>query len=145
MHTRQAIREAVVNLLKGTSASRPTAAGERVFDSRFRNIFPAELPCLIVYAMDETVEDRRSSPRMIDRSLSLAVDIFAEATDQVEDDLDALAEQVESVMSADETLGGLTYDCILSETEMSVVADGETLIGSARLTFIIEYEETWGV
>lgn len=142
MHHRRVIREAVVALLQAGE----TDAGDRVFKNR---VLPmrirgdkAELPAILVYSLEEDVDDdsATTAPRELTRRLSLAVDALAVGADEeVDDDLDQLAEQIEAVMHADPFLGGVAADSILGGTIIEFDGDGERVIGRVGLTYEVTY------
>jgi hypothetical protein len=138
-HQRKQIRDAVIDALKRAN----TVAGSKVHGSRAVPIFEAELPCILVYTRNETAEISVGAPREYKRSLTLALELVAQAdTEAVLDDiLDAFAKQVEAVMCKDETFGGVASDTVLGETEMDILADGKKPIGGLKITYTMPYYE----
>lgn len=137
-HPRAQIRDAVIAKLKAAN----TAAGQKVFGNRARPVFPAELPCILVYTKNEPTDISIEAPREYKRSLALAVEIVAKvSTDEesLDDVLDDLCRQVEIAMFEDETFGGVASDTILGETEMDLLTEGEKPIGGAKITFTLPY------
>lgn len=134
MHPRKQIRDKVVSLLIGK-----TDAGNNIFSSRVRPIEEEILPTVQVYANSEQVEIWQEAPREYERKLSLSVQITAKADESLEDALDAIAEQVETVLRQDHTLGELCRDVILTGSELTLSENGDTLIGSCNLSYDILY------
>lgn len=134
---RKAIREEVVETLKAAN----TAVGQNVFPSRVRAAWDHdnELPCILVYTRTEPAEIDAESPRSYKRNLRIAVEILAKADDNLDNTLDDIAEQVESALFKDETRGNRCEDTILTDSELELLPDGDTLIGACRITFETPY------
>ena len=130
---RKPIREYVGALLKGK-----TSAGDRVFETRVRPLWSEELPGIAVYTENEDVSVFEE-PRVYRRTLSLVVEIYAEANEALDDTLDLISGGVEDTIDADPTLGGLVNDARETNTTINLVDDGKVIVGSAKLTFQVEY------
>ncbi len=132
-NNRKQIREKIAALLVNE-----TIAGARVFETRTTPIWEADLPAITVYTESEScaVFDY---PRRYRRNLTLAVEVFAEANDNLDDTLDTLSAQVEDLLTTDESLGGLVNDTQITGTEVNLVADGKITVGSAKISLAIEY------
>lgn len=95
-HARRQIREAVATALTGLAAT-----GTRVFQSRMR---PATvLPCLLIQLGPERVE--QGTQALQARELTVIVRGMAKAAADIDDALDAIAEQVETAAQAAGTFG----------------------------------------
>ena len=134
-HVRQQIRDAVQTLL--TNAV--TDVDDRVYINRVYNIASTKLPLITVSAGSETSSVVTMSTLTVDRSLEILVDVYADATSLLDDTIDGLCSQVEQLMGADQTLGGLTKECILISTNLNLSGDAETPIGVARLNYRVKY------
>lgn len=132
--TRKQIRAAFKQLLTGISG-----VNSNVFASRSRQVWPEELPAILVYTRTETAEIYIDAPREYKRTLQLAVEIIAKGDENVDEALDNLCQEVERRVFQDETLNDLVSDTILSDTEIDFVPDGEQPVGAARITFNVEY------
>ncbi len=97
-HARRQIREAVATALTGL-----TTTGSRVFQSRMRE--QESLPCLLVVTDTENVD--ASVGTIQQRDLDILVTGLALGASNVDDTLDAIAEEVETAVQAGGTLGGL--------------------------------------
>ena len=73
------------------------------------------------------------------RTVSVNVDIYENATASLDDNLDALAVQVEESIAADFQLNGLAKDAVLVSTEIDFSGESEQPVGVARLTFNVRY------
>ncbi len=135
-HERQILREAVVARL--TNA---TAAQHRVEAMRFVSYRGLELPAIGVYISEEPIDTSSSTaPRKLTRTPQLAIEgVVRYAYDKVENDLDALALEIEKAIDPDPTFGTLC-DAILSSTSLDVLIDGDTMVGVVRLTYAVTYE-----
>ncbi len=144
---RKAIRKAVVDILKGN-----TDAGDRVFPNASVPPWSNELPVILVYQRTEPAREISMSPKELQRSLDLAIEIVAKGPEEnsdlatpepgvksLEDQLDDIAEQVECFMHADDTLQGTCDESVLTTTEFEFESVGEMPIGSARLTYEASY------
>ena len=73
------------------------------------------------------------------REMDVQIDIVVRATDTFDDDVDAIAVQVEESIGADIRLGGLVKDIVLTATQIEYDGDAERPIGVASLTFSTRY------
>lgn len=104
-HPRQLIREKVASLLVDA-----TNAGKRVWPSRVRHLAAKRLPAIGVYTMDEESGAADSSALTYERTVTVRVEIIATADDSLDDVLDTLSAQVEAVLLAEPTWGGVAGD-----------------------------------
>jgi hypothetical protein len=73
------------------------------------------------------------------RNLDVAVDIYVRATETTDDDVDAIAVQIEEAVANDFTVNGLAKSVVLTGTDIDFNAEAEQPIGIARLTFSVSY------
>lgn len=138
-HPRKLIRDQVVLALNGH-----TDAGLNVWASRVlpvwngRNGLEAVMPSILIYTPSDRAEVFNESPREYRRSLQIAVQLHVLGAD-VDDPLDAMAEQVEALLLEDETLGGTVSDLRLVDSEFVFSDEGEREMGAARLMFEATY------
>jgi hypothetical protein len=71
--------------------------------------------------------------------MSVFVDCYVSVKDTFDDDVDAIAVQVEEAIAADFTVNGLAKTAILQSTEIDFSGEAETPIGVARLTYDVRY------
>lgn len=134
-HARTQIRQAVIALLKGN-----TGAGNNVFEARVYPIDDPKLPALLVYTKLETLgEQSMSRPRTQQRELRLSIEVYVKARGKVDEDTDALALEIEQLIAADITLGGLVKDMVLDTTETQFSDDGERPVAVAVMNYAILY------
>lgn len=132
-HPRQTIRESLVTLLTGLPLT-----GSRVYGSRLSPVEEGSLPALRIYADSE-----QASPLLIhaqttrERDITYRIEIVARANADLDDALDAIAEQVEGalVAAADSTWLGGTLGALSTEIELS--DDVSQPVGIARLGITI--------
>jgi hypothetical protein len=138
-HGRKEIRDAVAQLL--TDAD--TAAEERVFKSRSVPLGRLQLPALTVYTLEETVdpESAQTAPRDLRRNLALVIEGAVEGA-TADDDMDALALEVETALHADPTFGGLATDSLLESTTLDVKPEGEKLVGILSMVYAVVYHSS---
>lgn len=134
MHQRKLIRDKIVSLLVDK-----TDAGANVFPSRKRPVEEQILPTIQVYANSESVEIWQEAPREYERRLSISVEITAKENDDLDVTLDTIAEDVEAQLTQDHTLGELCRDIILTGTDITINDNGDTLIGSCKITYDVLY------
>lgn len=134
-HARTQIRNAVTTLLKGN-----TTAGNNVYEARVYPLNDPKLPALLIYTKQETVgEQSMSRPRTQQRELFVTVEAYVKARGNVDEDTDNLAMEIEQMIAADPTLGGLVKDTALDTTETQFSDDGEKPVAVAILTFSVLY------
>jgi hypothetical protein len=100
----------------------------------------SKLPAILVYTMDESSALITIGSRTVRRVINVAVHILCTgASTTIQDTIDTLCVNVEEAIANDYQLNGLAKSCILTSTEVDIVADGEKPISSARLVFAAEY------
>jgi hypothetical protein len=129
------IREAV----KAKLIAAATVAGSRVYENRMLPWRVAELPAIALYTDEESSQHNDSAPRELERTLSLAIEAGASANDNVDDTLDAFAQQIERAMHADETFSGVCEDSWLAATELVISVDGNRPIAMLRMIYTVRY------
>lgn len=134
-HARTQIRKCITTLLKGN-----TIAGNNVYEARVYPLNDPKLPALLIYTKQETVgEQSMSRPRTQQRELFVTVEAYVKARGNVDEDTDNLAMEIEQLIAADPTLGGLVKDTALDTTETQFSDDGEKPVAVAILTFSVLY------
>jgi len=134
-HIRKTIREHVVTTITSLSTT-----GSNVYETRYFPLQTGNLPALIVYTLDETVEDYTigQNTRTQLRSLNLIIEAHCRGTANIDDTLDTIAEEVEEAMVADITRGGNAKDTKLVSTEVDFDTASQKT-GLMRLTYLISY------
>jgi hypothetical protein len=134
-NNRSAIRAAAKALLSGE-----TDALANVYTSRTSPLWQTELPAILIYTESEEAvpESMRANPRSI-RTLQLTIHAKVEATEDVDDDIDALLTEIETLMSAQSSIGGTVLGSTLTNTEIRVEHDGQKDVGVGVLTYECKY------
>mgnify|MGYP001342193724 CR=1 FL=1 len=134
-HARQVIREAVATLLAGV--------GPAVYQSR---VYPmVTLPVISIYANAEEAEsenDTIGAPRRYTRDLTLQIDVVVDAVTGSDDLMDDYAAEIEALMAADVTLGGVVTDTNLTRTTITLDGQSDTPIAKASLNYTVWYRTT---
>lgn len=139
-HPRELIRQAVVALLIAAN----TAAGARVYGTRFDPHKKGALPGLSVYVQNDPADDEASSEMEEAHELQLEIAGWVAHTDAVPVDqaINALADQVELAMRADPYIGGLASDVVHRGTVSQVVEEdgrSDPVVGVVLLTYSVKY------
>ena len=134
-HVRKAIREHVVTTVTSLSTT-----GSNVYETRYFPLQTGNLPALIVYTLDESIEDYTlgKNTRTQQRSLNLIIEAHCRGTANIDDTLDTIAEEVEEAMVTDITRGGNAKDTKLVSTEIEFDTASQKT-GLMRLTYLINY------
>jgi hypothetical protein len=130
MHQRKLIRQEIVDLLTAGVALVST----RVYKSRVRQIWPEELPCIVVYTRADSAESRSVAPREYARTVTIDVEVMAKLDDDLDDMLDDICEQVESVLFANESILSSTAQLTISDTQITLTDQGDNQHGSAIIS-----------
>lgn len=134
-HVRQQIRERIASVLT-TSV---TLVSSRVYQSRVYPLTEAQLPAVTVYTGAETSGLQTIGTKTLMRTANINIDVYAKATADLDDDLDAIAVQIEEAIAGDFTVNGLAKDAVLISTDIDFSGETEQPIGMARLTFAVRY------
>lgn len=135
-HARTQIRNAVTALLLNN-----TSAGDKVYESRIYPLDDPKLPAILVYTKQESVNDQMSvsKPRTQHRELQLVIEVYVKANSNIDETADGLALEIEQIIGAAPSIGGLVKDTILNTTEIQYSDEGEKPIAVIILTFAVLY------
>ena len=134
-HLRRQIRERVATDLTGLSTT-----GSNVFQTRIFNLEQSKLPCLLIYTEEESVEiSTIGSPRNVSRDLSLVVEGYAAAKENLDDTLDQISKEVETAMANDIGINSLATDSFLTGVSISYSGDGSKPVGTIRMNYLVQY------
>jgi len=139
-HPRTLIREAVAARLSANLQKvDPRISASRISIHRSTPLFASKLPAILIYTRDERIEDQpNADPGLRYRKLELSVEIIASG-DAAAEEADVLAQAVEAILDADETLGLLVEGTRLTRTEVDQGGEGDTPVLAARLSFEVSY------
>ena len=113
-HVRKQIRDRVAEKIK----SDVSLVKRNVFTTRVHPLNDTNLPAISVYTGSETSERMNAGVTDIIRELTLDVDIYVRETSKFDDDVDAIAVQVEESLAGDFTINGLAKFSVLQSTEI---------------------------
>ena len=134
-HIRRQFRDDLVTTVTGLGLT-----GTNVFTGRAHAIADASLPALFVRTpSEESALDNIGSDPAYQRNITAIIGILAAGDENVGNNLDAIAVQVENAIHADLTLGGVADFLMLVSTETDPPAgDGDQIANAMELTFIVE-------
>ena len=139
MHSRQLIRQAVVDLLKDASI----VDAQKVYTHRLLSVSEDELPVINVTTKNERSEPFELCDGDLKRSLTLLVSVTNRSlnSESSDDEVDSLALKVEKAMNGDSTLSGRVMDCTLIGTDF----DASRIDGAAGavVTMTLTYDITY--
>lgn len=134
-HVRKQIRDRIASQL----TSNVTLVSSRVYTSRVYPLTEANLPAITVYTGSENSGRLNMGVGDLNRSLTVDVDLYVRATATFDDDVDAIAVQVEEAIANDFTVNGLAKEAVLTGTDIQFSGDAEQPVGVAKLTFTVRY------
>ena len=139
-HPRTLIREAVAERLAAHLPQvDPRLTASRISIHRATPLFAGKLPAILITTRDERIEEQpNADPGLRRRLLDLSVEIIASGEAAAEA-ADTLAQAVEAILDADETLGLQVEGTRLTRTEIDQGGEGDTPILAVRLTFEVRY------
>lgn len=142
-HQRTAIRQALVDRLKTKIDDvYLTDAKEKIYGSRSKPLFDQFLPAILVYARSENIiEERFTSDGYgaTKRELEIALEAVILGNEQIDDDLDNIAKQIEDAFDGWEMPTRKADILKLKSTEIDISIDGSKVYGAARLTYQVTY------
>ena len=134
-HARQDIREQIAEHLRTEFAN--------VFTSRAKVLFDQDLPAVLVYTTDETVQKERwdfDGFGHLFRELNVAVEGVDIGKDDLDNKLDAMAETIESLLDGWTMPNRQNAVLRFKSTETDMNIDGSKIYGAIKLTFTITYQ-----
>jgi len=134
-HVRKQIRDRMAS----TISTGATLVSSRVYTTRVYPLTDANLPAITVYTGSEVSSRLNMGLNDLNRSLTVDVDIYVRATSTFDDDVDAIAVQIEEAIAGDFTVNGLAKEAVLTGTEIQFSGDAEQPIGVAKLTYSVRY------
>lgn len=137
-HRRTTLRNAFV-----TRLTNATAVGARVFAGRLMPIEEPELPAIVIHTREpEKVIERSNNGwnGFERRRCIVSVVIVAQSFDDLDEDLDTIAAQVEAALQSWTIPGFESSDALLDDTDASDPEfDGALTTGSLRLRYAVSY------
>jgi len=111
----------------------------RVYTTRVHPLNDTNLPAISVYTGSETSQRMNLGVTDVIRQLALEIDVYVRETSKFDDDVDAIAVQVEEAMAGNFTLDGLAKFVVLTSTQIQFDGDADQILGVAKLTYSVEY------
>ena len=134
-HVRKQIRDKVASILK----SNVGLVKRRVYTTRVHPLNDTNLPAISVYTGSETSQRMNLGVTDVIRQLALEIDVYVRETSKFDDDVDAIAVQVEEAMAGNFTLDSLAKFVVLTSTQIQFDGDADQILGVAKLTYSVEY------
>jgi len=139
-HVRKQIRDYFAVSLNGL-----TTTGSKVYASRVYPLQSENLPAVLVYTTSEDSDEAAfSKQRVQNRVVDVMVEGYVKAVTGFDDTLDQIAREVEEALLDDPTCGGLSQNMVLTSTETEYSGEGETPVGTIRMTFQVNYRTVTG-
>jgi hypothetical protein len=155
-HPRTQIRNAVVAQLSANltpppaqgqqpgAPTYPTAAGARVYSGRLMPIEEPDLPAIVVHTREpEEIQDRSISGwnGFERRRCIVSVVCIAQSFDDIDEDLDTMADQVEAALQSWTIPGFESSDALLLDTKTEDPEfDGALTTGATTLRYVVTYQ-----
>lgn len=135
-HPRTLVRQAAVQILRAAKVAKENVEPSMV---RAARCDADHMPVCGVYILSESADTGETSPREYARTARLVVEVMERCVDELDDLLDQHAWDVEQALLLDPSLGGAVEDCVLVQTDVTILRQGEVPVGSARLEFEVLY------
>lgn len=139
LHLREQIRSAIVTAVTGL-----TTTSTRVYTSPAGPLAAGSSPSLLVLTgVDTPAYDpgsRMGGPPAVERTLEVHVQGYASAADTLDD----IAEEVETALYVDPTLGGLATGTRLGAQTIEFDTDGERVEAAVDMVFLVTYRAAEG-
>lgn len=135
MHYREFIRTTIENKLLNN-----TLAGTNVFVMRAYPVSKSNVPAIIIYTNEETSEPNTiGTPGTSLRELTLSVEIYVKKQVNPDSEIDTIAEQVETILGANNDLDGDVKLIEYEGVEIESNGEGDNLFFVATMEFSIIY------
>lgn len=130
-HIRRQLREAVANAVTGL----PTA-GIKVFQSRAYPLQVSDLPCLVVTADGDSIEQETiHRPYIQARQVQLRIEGYAVGTVDLDDTLDGICKEVE--VAVDNATLAMVDDIGFAGTQLDTSVVGQQPVGKLTMIYRI--------
>lgn len=141
-HVRQQIIDNLATTLTGL-----TTTGPRVYPSRVDPLRSDEVPGLLIYDTDETIDEEQSTLQAQFRNPIMVIEGHAEAAsgDAISDLLNLIASEIETAIFVDITRNDKALATFYSSTSKTYDASADKVVGVIRMEFITSYMTETGV
>lgn len=133
-NTRSAIRAALKALLLDE-----TDAGANVYTNRDASLWESETPAILISTSEESANPTTFRHNRYTRDLTFEIAVKVKTNDAVDDELDALIAQVETIMLNNASISGTVLGTFQTNTELRYDTEGEVAIGVGVLRFTSKY------
>jgi hypothetical protein len=134
MNRRKEIRQHIIELLSTYFVGIPVIASRRSALDRMN------LPCIVITIESETSEVIDTSRRESRKTAELSIEILTNVTeDDAPNVLDEWTGKIETMVHIDDSWANLIDYCVLKNTELVYVRDGELELTIARMQFEVNY------
>lgn len=136
-HPRKLIRDTVKDILINGN----TLAGKNIFTNKKIHADDNCMPQVIIHTESESVDLLDQAPRRYSRDLTLTIEIFdrLNTENEVQDNVDQLAWQIENLLADDDDWNGTVDECDLTNVRMEFDENGTAPIGVCILTYRATY------
>ena len=134
-HARQDIREQIAEQLRTEFAN--------VFTSRAKVLFDQDMPAVLVYTTNETIQKERwdfDGFGNLFRDLEISIEAVDIGKDDLDNKLDAMAETIERLFDGWEMPNRKNAVLKFKSTEMDMNIVGNNIYGAIKLTFTLTYQ-----
>lgn len=134
---RKTIRNYIVDLIR----RKETIAKDNVFGNRSQAVWQENLPTILVYSRSEEITERSVSPRELKRDMRLVIEVVvaSDSDDESSDKLDDLMDDIERILSPDDSLNGKVDSIVLDSVEFDFDEEAQQPIASGRLIYKVIY------
>ena len=130
-HIRQQLREAVATAVTGL-----TTTGSRVFQSRAYPLQVSDLPCLVVTADGDSIEQETiHRPYVQARQVQLRIEGYAVGTVDLDDTLDGICKEIE--VAVDNAMLAMVDDIGFAGTQLDTSVVGQQPVGKLTMIYRI--------
>lgn len=123
--------------------------GPTVYKSRGRAVVGTKIPFIVVYIPDEESRSETigAGRRTVFRDARMRVEYCCEGSaDTVEDELDRMAGDIETVLYSAPTFDGIiiSLDLIRTESDISYGEGSDKALGIVQMTWLVKYRTNTG-
>lgn len=133
MNNRKAIRNKIKDVLLNDAGVTIT----NIETNRIKPVQTTDLPKILIYGRQESVTQDEELPSR--RTAQISVEILAAPGPALDDDLDDIAQTLETALEKKFRLDGLVYRLFETGTQIQIVHEGKIDLGSLTLNYECNY------
>lgn len=123
-----------------TDSIREAGIPVNIFSSRRAALQGVELPAVIVAIYSEKNDLFSQSGQEVRKTAELSIEVMVDAgLERADIEIDRMTAQIEELLHQDESLNQTIDRCILKNTEIAVIREGEYDLGMARMVYDVIY------